>query len=60
LIVPVGGPLILGLNKPATTGPFSPTALDVSSNKTFHVLKIQFIVYCLLVSYRYKLKAGYP
>jgi hypothetical protein len=24
LIAPVGGPFILGLNKPATTGPFSP------------------------------------
>jgi hypothetical protein len=24
LIGPVGGPFILGLNKPATTGPFSP------------------------------------
>ncbi len=24
LTAPVGGPLILGLNKPATTGPFSP------------------------------------
>jgi len=24
LIAPVGGPLMLGLNKPATTGPFSP------------------------------------
>ena len=53
LIAPVGAPFILGLNKPATTGPFSPRLpmwmwAPVTPS---HVFKMQFIVYYLLMSY---------
>ena len=61
LTVPVGGPLIPGLNKVDTNWSIFTLFPDVNvgSSNTFHVFKIQLIVYCLLMSQGHKLKAGY-